>query len=223
MMLLSLMQKKATARTKLLAAPHHCASFTLTAIKLIAGLGNPGSEYRGTRHNAGADFVEELARRHGVTLQSESRFHGQTGRLTLSGHDLRLLIPSTFMNRSGKAVAAMAGFFKIPPEGILVAYDELDIPAGSARFKQGGGLGGHNGLRDIMPALGNNADFHRLRIGIGHPGHASRVTGYVLGAPSQADRERIDACIDEAIAALPLLLDGDSTKAMTRLHSFNAA
>jgi PTH1 family peptidyl-tRNA hydrolase len=195
----------------------------LTAIKLIAGLGNPGSEYRGTRHNAGADFVEELARRHGVTLQSESRFHGQTGRLTLSGHDLRLLIPSTFMNRSGKAVAAMAGFFKIPPEGILVAYDELDIPAGSARFKQGGGLGGHNGLRDIMPALGNNADFHRLRIGIGHPGHASRVTGYVLGAPSQADRERIDACIDEAIAALPLLLDGDSTKAMTRLHSFNAA
>ena len=195
----------------------------MTAIQLIAGLGNPGSEYRGTRHNAGADFVEELARQQGVSLQSESRFHGLTGRLTLSGHDLRLLIPSTFMNRSGKAVAAMAGFFKIPPESILIAYDELDIPAGTARFKQGGGLGGHNGLRDILPALGNNADFHRLRIGIGHPGHASRVTGYVLGAPSKVDRERIDACIDEAIAALPLLLDGDSTKAMTRLHSFSAA
>ncbi len=195
----------------------------MTAIKLIAGLGNPGSEYRGTRHNAGADFVEELARRNGVTLQPESRFHGLTGRLTLSGHDLRLLIPTTFMNRSGKSVAAMAGFFKIPPAGILIAYDELDIPAGSARFKQGGGLGGHNGLRDIQPALGNSADFHRLRIGIGHPGHASRVTGYVLGAPSRDDRERIDACIDEAIAALPLLLDGDSTKAMTRLHSFSAA
>jgi len=133
------------------------------------------------------------------------------------------LIPTTFMNRSGAAVAAMAGFFKIPPESILIAYDELDIPAGAARFKQGGGLGGHNGLRDILPALGNNANFHRLRIGIGHPGHASRVTGYVLGAPSQVDRERIDACIDEAIAALPLLLDGDSTKAMTRLHSFSAA
>ena len=195
----------------------------MTAIKLIAGLGNPGSEYRGTRHNAGADFVQALARHCGATLQPEGRFHGLTGRLTLAGHDLRLLIPTTFMNRSGAAVAAMAGFFKIPPESILIAYDELDIPAGAARFKQGGGLGGHNGLRDILPALGNNANFHRLRIGIGHPGHASRVTGYVLGAPSQADRERIDACIDEAIAALPLLLDGDSTKAMTRLHSFSAA
>lgn len=195
----------------------------MTAIKLIAGLGNPGSEYRGTRHNAGADFVQALARHCGVALQPEARFHGLTGRLTLAGHELRLLIPSTFMNRSGTAVAAMAGFFKISPESILIAYDELDIPAGAARFKQGGGLGGHNGLRDILPALGNNANFHRLRIGIGHPGHASRVTGYVLGAPSQLDRERIDACIDEAIAALPLLLDGDSTKAMTRLHSFSAA
>ena len=195
----------------------------MTAIKLIAGLGNPGSEYRGTRHNAGADFVEELARRCGVSLQTEAKFYGLTGRISLSGHDLRLLIPTTFMNCSGKAVAAMAGFFKIAPENMLIAYDELDIPAGSARFKQGGGLGGHNGLRDIVPALGNNQNFHRLRIGIGHPGHASKVTGHVLNTPSQADRERIDACIDEAIAALPLLLDGDSTKAMTQLHSFSAA
>lgn len=195
----------------------------MTAIKLIAGLGNPGNEHRGTRHNAGADFVEALARRSGASLQAESKFFGLTGRATLSGHDLRLLIPTTFMNLSGKSVAAMAGFFKIAPENILIAYDELDIPVGSARFKQGGGLGGHNGLRDIVPALGNDKNFHRLRIGIGHPGHASRVTGYVLGAPSQADRERIDASIDEAIAALPLLLDGDSVKAMTRLHSFNAA
>ena len=195
----------------------------MTAIKLIAGLGNPGSEYRGTRHNAGADFVEELARRCGVSLQTESKFYGLTGRISLSGHDLRLLIPTTFMNCSGKAVAAMSGFFKIAPENMLIAYDELDIPAGSARFKQGGGLGGHNGLRDIVPALGNNQNFHRLRIGIGHPGHASKVTGHVLNTPSQADRERIDACIDEAIAALPLLLDGDSTKAMTQLHSFSAA
>ena len=195
----------------------------MTAIKLIAGLGNPGSEYRGTRHNAGADFVEALARQCGASLQAESKFYGLTGRITLSGHDLRLLIPTTFMNCSGKAVAAMAGFFKIAPENILIAYDELDIPAGSARFKEGGGLGGHNGLRDIVPALGNNQDFHRLRIGIGHPGHASKVTGYVLSAPSQADRDCIDASIDEAIASLPLLLDGDSTKAMTRLHSFSAA
>ncbi len=195
----------------------------MTAIKLIAGLGNPGSEYRGTRHNAGADFVETLARQCRTSLQAESKFFGLTGRISLSGHDLRLLIPTTFMNCSGQAVAAMAGFFKIAPESILIAYDELDIPAGSARFKQGGGLGGHNGLRDIVPALGNNQNFHRLRIGIGHPGHASKVTGHVLNTPSQMDRERIDACIDEAIAALPLLLDGDSTKAMTRLHSFSAA
>jgi PTH1 family peptidyl-tRNA hydrolase len=195
----------------------------LTAIKLIVGLGNPGSEYRGTRHNAGALFVEEVARRCGATLQAETRFHGLAGRVTLAGHDLRLLIPTTFMNRSGVAVAAMAGFFKIAPAGILIAHDELDIPPGCARFKQGGGHGGHNGLRDIIPALGNSQEFHRLRIGIGHPGHASRVTGYVLSAPSPADRERIDACIDEAIAALPLLLAGDNTKAMTRLHSFSAA
>jgi PTH1 family peptidyl-tRNA hydrolase len=195
----------------------------LTAIKLIVGLGNPGSEYRGTRHNAGADFVEALARHCGSSLQAESKFYGLTGRITLSGHDLRLLIPTTFMNRSGQSVAAMTQFFKIQPEEILVAHDELDIAPGTARFKRGGGHGGHNGLRDIVPALGNNKDFFRLRIGIGHPGHASRVTGYVLSAPSQPDRSRIDACIEEAIAALPLLLDGDPTKAMTRLHSFSAS
>jgi len=193
------------------------------AIRLIVGLGNPGNEYRGTRHNAGADFVEELARQRGVTLQEESKFAGLTGRVNLSGHDLRLLIPTTFMNRSGRAVAAMAAFYKIAPGEILVAHDELDIPAGSARFKQGGGHGGHNGLRDIVPALGNNPEFFRLRIGIGHPGAASKVTGYVLGAPSAEDRLRIDASIDQAIAALPLLLDGDSTRAMTQLHSFSAA
>ena len=195
----------------------------MTAIKLIAGLGNPGSEYRGTRHNAGADFVEELARQCSTSLQAESKFSGLAGRIHYAGHDLRLIIPTTFMNRSGKAVAAIASFYKIAPEEILIAHDELDIPAGTARFKQGGGHGGHNGLRDIVPALGNNKNFHRLRIGIDHPGHASKVSGYVLSKPSQVDRTRIDACIDEAIAALPLLLDGDATKAMTRLHSFSAA
>jgi len=194
----------------------------LTAIKLIVGLGNPGSEYRGTRHNAGADFTEELARLNGGVLRTESRFFGLAGQVTLAGHELRLLVPTTFMNRSGKAVAAMATFFKIAPDQILVAHDELDIAPGTARFKRGGGHGGHNGLRDIIPALGNNNDFYRLRIGIGHPGHASRVSGYVLSKPSAEDRERIDASIQEAISALPLLLDGDATKAMTRLHSFSA-
>lgn len=192
-------------------------------IKMIVGLGNPGSEYRGTRHNAGADLVLQLARQCGNGLQPESKFSGLTGRVNLAGHDLRLLIPTTFMNRSGQAVSAMANFFRITAEEILVAHDELDIPAGTARFKRGGGHGGHNGLRHIAPALGNDKNFYRLRIGIGHPGDASRVTGYVLGAPSQIDRTRIDASIDEAIAALPLLLDGDEVKAMTRLHSFSAA
>ncbi len=195
----------------------------MSDLKLVVGLGNPGSEHRGTRHNAGADFVEALARQAGASLQEEPKFFGLTGRATVSGHDLRLLIPTTFMNLSGKSVAALASFYKIAPEQMLIAHDELDIPPGSARFKQGGGHGGHNGLRDIIPALGNNRDFHRLRIGIGHPGHASRVTGYVLKPPSPKDRECIDASIDEAIAALPLLLDGDATKAMTRLHSFSAS
>jgi PTH1 family peptidyl-tRNA hydrolase len=194
----------------------------LSEIRLIVGLGNPGTQYQGTRHNAGADFVEALARECAVSLLADTRFHGLVGRLTLSGHDLRLLIPTTFMNLSGKAVAEVARFYKITPEQILVAHDELDIPAGSARFKRGGGHGGHNGLRDIVPALGNNADFHRLRIGIGHPGDASKVTGYVLGKPTSAERTKIDACITEAIAALPLLLAGDDTRAMTRLHSFKA-
>jgi PTH1 family peptidyl-tRNA hydrolase len=214
------LKKKATARNNFLAV---CGSALTASIKLIVGLGNPGSEYRGTRHNAGADFIDELARHAGTTLLRESKFSGLAGRVTLAGHDLRLLIPTTFMNRSGKAVAAMASFFKITPEEILIAHDELDIPAGTARFKRGGGHGGHNGLRDIVPALGNSKNFYRLRIGIGHPGHSSKVTGYVLGAPSQVDRTRIDASIDEAIAALPLLLDGDEIKAMTRLHSFSAA
>lgn len=192
-------------------------------ISMIAGLGNPGSDYRGTRHNAGADFVEALARQHGATLQAESRFFGLTARIQCAGHDLRLLVPTTFMNRSGQAVAAMASFYKVAPEAILVAHDELDIPPGTARFKRGGGHGGHNGLRDIVSCLGNNNSFARLRVGIGHPGHASRVTGYVLGKPTAVEREQMDASIDAAITALPFLLAGEDTRAMTQLHSFSAA
>lgn len=195
----------------------------MAGIRLIVGLGNPGKEYEGTRHNAGAFFVLELARRAGASLITESKFFGDTARITFAGHDLRLLIPATFMNRSGKAVAAMANFYRIAPEEILVAHDELDIPPGQARFKQGGGHGGHNGLRDIIPAMGGSNAFHRLRVGIGHPGHASKVSGYVLTRPSSADRQAIDTVIDEAIDALPLLLDGDGVKAMTRLHSVDTA
>ena len=193
----------------------------MAKIRLIVGLGNPGSEYEGTRHNAGAFFVHELARQAGQSLSTESKFFGQTARVTFANSDLRLLVPSTFMNRSGRAVAAMANFYRIEPEEMLIAHDELDIPPGQARFKQGGGHGGHNGLRDIVPALGGSKDFHRLRIGIGHPGHASKVSGYVLAKPSKQDREAIDAVIDEALRALGLLLSGDAVKAMTQLHSVN--
>ena len=191
----------------------------MTGIRLIVGLGNPGQAYEGTRHNAGAFFIAELARRAGATLSTEAKFFGQMARITLADKDLRLLVPSTFMNESGKSVAAAANFFRIPPDEILIAHDELDIPAGQARFKQGGGHGGHNGLRDIIPALGGKQDFHRLRIGIGHPGHANKVSGYVLAKPSAGDRQAIDQIIDEAADALPLLLNGDAVKAMTRLHS----
>ena len=193
----------------------------MTGIRLIVGLGNPGQAYEGTRHNAGAFFIAELARRAGVTLATESKFFGQMARVSLGDSDLRLLTPSTFMNESGKSVAAAANFFRIPSDEILIAHDELDIPPGQARFKQGGGHGGHNGLRDIIPALGGKQDFHRLRIGIGHPGHANKVSGYVLTKPSAGDKQAIDQIIDEAVDALPLLLKGDPVKAMTRLHSID--
>jgi len=195
----------------------------MAEIRLIVGLGNPGKDYEGTRHNAGAFFVQELARRSAAVLCADSKFFGETARINFAGHDLRLLIPSTFMNRSGKSVAAIANFYRVAPDEILIAHDELDIPPGQARFKQGGGHGGHNGLRDIIPALGGAKEFHRLRIGIGHPGHASKVSGYVLSKPSMTDRMAIDAIIDEAVSALPLLLEGNATKAMTRLHSIDTA
>ena len=192
-------------------------------IQLVVGLGNPGQQYEGTRHNAGAFFVEALARQSASELRAESKFYGLAGRGVFAGQELRFLIPTTFMNRSGQAVAALANFYKIPADAILIAHDELDIPPGCARFKQGGGHGGHNGLRDIIPALGGNKNFWRLRVGIGHPGHASKVSGWVLAKPSAADRVAIDASIDAAVAALPLLLAGQQAKAMTQLHSFNGA
>lgn len=191
----------------------------MSTIKLIVGLGNPGKEYADTRHNAGVWFLDALCRSHHCELKSESRFHGATARLQLAGQDVRLLRPDTFMNRSGKAVAALANFYRITPEQILVAHDELDLPTGVARFKQGGGAGGNNGLKDIIQCLGNNKQFKRLRIGIEHPGSADKVTGHVLSKPSADDRRRIDDIIDDAIRALPLAVSGDWEKAMTQLHS----
>ncbi|MGK0499195.1 MAG: PTH1 family peptidyl-tRNA hydrolase [Oceanicoccus sp.] len=195
---------------------------TVSAIKLIVGLGNPGREYEDTRHNAGALFAEELARQQAGLLKQESKFFGLTARINLDGNDIRLVIPTTFMNRSGQAVAAMCNFYKVATNEVLVAHDELDIDAGTARFKQGGGHGGHNGLRDIISKCGNNRDFHRLRIGIGHPGSADKVTGYVLNKAPAVDHQKMIDAIDESIRALPDAVIGDWAKAMNYLHTFKA-
>ncbi|GEN24030.1 peptidyl-tRNA hydrolase [Halomonas cupida] len=192
----------------------------MARIKALIGLANPGAEYEATRHNAGAWLVEEVVRQAGTSLRPERKFLGLYAKAIIDGQDLHLLTPTTYMNRSGGAVAALANFFKLAPDEILVAHDELDLAPGTARYKQGGGHGGHNGLRDIISALGNDKSFHRARIGIGHPGSASQVTNYVLGRPGKSEREAIDASIDECMATLPLALAGDWAKAMNRLHSF---
>jgi len=188
-------------------------------IQLIVGLGNPGPQYEQTRHNAGFWFVEAIARRHGGSFKSDSKFHGETCKLRLEGEELWLLKPMTFMNKSGQAIAALARFYKIPPEGILVAHDELDLPPGDIRLKTGGGHGGHNGLRDTISQLGGSREFHRLRIGIGHPGHSSQVTGYVLGKAPASEQIEMESAIDRALDALPLAIGGELQKAMNQLHS----
>lgn len=189
-------------------------------IRLIVGLGNPGAEYEQTRHNAGSWLVERLARQEGISLSPDKKFFGLSGKGRIAGQECFLLLPTTFMNRSGQSVAALANFYKIKPNEILVAHDELDMPAGVAKFKIGGGHGGQNGLRDIIAQLGNQKDFHRLRVGIGHPGDKSLVTGHVLGRASKAEQQSIDHVIDEAICVLPDAISGDLAKAMNRLHSF---
>ena len=191
----------------------------MSAIRLIVGLGNPGTQYDGTRHNAGAFFVRLLAELNGLSLTADRNALGETTRGVIAGHDLRLLIPKTFMNESGRSVAAMSRYYQIEPDAILIAHDELDIPAGESRFKYDGGHGGHNGLRDIIPALGGHRNFWRLRIGIGHPGSAEKVSAWVLSKASTADKVSMEASTEAAISALPLLLDGEYVKAMTALHS----
>ena len=150
-------------------------------IQIVVGLGNPGPEYTRTRHNAGVWFVEALANRHNISLRPEKKYSGLYGKGLIGNEVVHLLIPTTFMNRSGQAVAPLANFFRIPVENMLIAHDEMDIDPGVCKIKQGGGHGGHNGLKDIIAKMANNKDFYRLRIGIGHPGHRDRVTGHVLG------------------------------------------
>lgn len=187
-------------------------------IRLIVGLGNPGARYADTRHNAGFWFVDAIARQTGVTLRPEPRFHGEAARTTLDGRELWLLEPTTFMNRSGQSVAALARFYKIAPEQILVAHDEIDLPVGQIKLKFAGGHGGHNGLRDLHAHLGT-PNYWRLRIGIGHPGNKDQVADYVLHPPSKPEREQLEIVIDEARRLFPTLLRGDATAVMNHLHA----
>lgn len=187
----------------------------MAAPRLIVGLGNPGDEYAQTRHNAGSWLCERLAQKLGVELKRESRFHGLAGR---TREQLWLLLPQTYMNRSGQSVAALARFYRIEPADMLVLHDELDLPPGALRLKFGGGLGGHNGLKDITAHLGTQ-DFWRLRIGVGHPGDRNQVVDYVLKRPRAEERQLIDSALERALDAWRLLAEGDYPAAMQRLNT----
>lgn len=188
-------------------------------LKMIVGLGNPGPQHLSNRHNAGAIFLAELCRCYQGQMRGESKFFGEFGAVNINGADVKLLFPTTFMNNSGRAVAAASRFFKIEPENILIAYDEIDFDVGVTRFKQGGGHGGHNGIRDTINALGGNKDFYRLRIGVGHPGHKSMVSNHVLGNPSKSEAAVIMDDIHDAIRVMPKAVAGEWEEAMRLLHT----
>jgi peptidyl-tRNA hydrolase, PTH1 family len=186
-------------------------------IQLVVGLGNPGADYVMTRHNAGWWFVDALARAHGGSFSAERKFSGDVCRVSIGGHDVRLLKPTTFMNRSGQSVKALSAYLKVPVEGILVAHDDLDLPFGTVRLKSGGGAGGHNGLKDITAHMGEN--YTRLRFGIAHPGGSRDVIDYVLERAGREEETAIMEAIGAAVEAMPKLLDGQSEKVMQALHS----
>ena len=190
----------------------------MAAIQLVAGLGNPGAKYEQTRHNAGFWFVDEVARQYNARFKSESKYKSDVARCSIAGNDCRLQKPMDFMNRSGLPVASLAAFYQMPRSSILIVHDDLDLPPGTVKLKRGGGHGGHNGLRDLIPHLGGN-DFLRLRIGIGHPGHRDDVVGYVLKNATRDERAVIDQAIDEAVKVLPDIISGDFDKAMKELHT----
>jgi PTH1 family peptidyl-tRNA hydrolase len=190
-------------------------------LTLIVGLGNPGPTYARTRHNAGFALVDELARRVGASLRHDARHQGELARASIGGADVWLLKPMTYMNLSGQSVRSVAGFYRIAPQSILVAHDELDFPPGVVRLKEGGGAGGHNGLRDLIAHLGD--DFWRLRIGIGHPGDRGAVLDYVLGRPQPAEAALIHEAVLAAADAVPMMLSEGAQKAMNRLHARSAA
>nr|WP_282575832.1 aminoacyl-tRNA hydrolase [Acinetobacter schindleri] len=185
---------------------------------MIVGLGNPGSEYAQTRHNAGFWFVERLAEQYGISLKKDPKFNGFSGRGNIEGQDVRLLLPTTFMNLSGKSVVPFAKFYNIAPESILIAHDELDMNPGIIRLKTGGGHGGHNGLRDIVPHIGPN--FHRLRIGIGHPGSKERVSGHVLSKAPSSEQALMDDAIAHAMNRIKMLVNGEVQQAMNQINAY---
>jgi len=187
-------------------------------VKLIVGLGNPGPKYDSTRHNAGVIFLHYLAKSYGGELRGETKFFGEFCSINIANREVKLLFPTTFMNGSGKSVAAVCNFYKIEPENILVAYDEIDFDVGVTRLKYDGGHGGHNGMRDIISALGAR-NFYRLRIGVGHPGHKSMVANYVLSDPSRSEAELIMRDIEESIRVMPKAVNGEWEEAMRLLHS----
>lgn len=191
----------------------------MSGIKLLVGLGNPGDKYEATRHNAGFWFIDQIAAETNSKLTADAKFFGLVGRLNPSA-DTWLLKPTTYMNASGKALAALANYYKISPAEILVIHDELDLPAGSAKLKFGGGHGGHNGLKSIHAALGT-ADYWRLRLGIDHPGDKSEVINYVLKAPTKQEKDALEASIHATSGVVPLLLKGDFESAMQKLHTKN--
>ena len=191
----------------------------MSSIQLIVGLGNPGNEYTGTRHNAGFWWVDQVCAETGSKLNLEAKFFGHAGKLKNSS-EVWLLKPTTFMNASGRSVGALAKFYKIPPEAILVIHDELDLPPGTIKLKKGGGHGGHNGLKDIAAHLGT-PDFWRLRLGIGHPGDKNAVANYVLKDPTRDEMRAIEENIDQSTTLLPLLLKGEFEAAMLKLHTKN--
>lgn len=188
-------------------------------VRLIVGLGNPGSAYEHTRHNAGTDFVLALAKHCGATFKLEKKYHAEVATALIAGHKVLLLIPTTYMNHSGRAVAALARFYNIATPEILVAHDELDLAPGDTRLKLGGGHGGHNGLRDIIQQLGNQREFARLRIGIGHPGNADDVVDYVLRKAPPEERDNIRDSSEAAIKVIPDVLAGEWNRAMKTLHT----
>ena len=186
-------------------------------IRLIVGLGNPGANYHSTRHNAGFWLADDIARDQNISLRNETRFQGEVGKFQARSKDIYLLKPLTFMNKSGQSIAAVARYFKIEPEQILVMHDELDLSPGDNRLKKSGGHGGHNGLRDTINHIGK--DFFRLRIGIGHPGDRNQVVNYVLKSPSKIELEEILDANQRSLNILPTLLNGEFEKAMQQLHT----